>query len=158
MSRNEWPTLDNVSVVIGGPGDMTDNDVLGMVLHMAWAIAAQSVYTMTDPRPDPRIDDDRAHLVAMCSRQQFQAARSQINEFFHLRDGAWRLRDHSIIRLSRDGQRCVYCGTEEGTFHFDHLWPVSKGGSEKANNIVLACEQCNLSKGGKTLQQWMASR
>jgi hypothetical protein len=105
MSRNEWPTLDNVSVVIGGPGDMTDNDVLGMVLHMAWAIAAQSVYTMTDPRPDPRIDDDRAHLVAMCSRQQFQAARSQINEFFHLRDGAWRLRDHSIIRLSRDVAR-----------------------------------------------------
>ena len=51
---------------------------------------------------------------------------------------------------------CKYCG--ELAMTFDHVIPVSKGGSADADNIVLACVSCNSSKGNKDLNVWLASR
>jgi len=48
----------------------------------------------------------------------------------------------------RDGFSCVYCGTGEN-LTFDHLIPRSKGGRTTWENIVTACEPCNLRKGGR---------
>lgn len=48
----------------------------------------------------------------------------------------------------RDGFACVYCGTGEN-LTFDHLIPRSKGGRTTWENIVTACEPCNLRKGGR---------
>ena len=52
--------------------------------------------------------------------------------------------------LSRDGFRCVYCGrghAEQVVLHVDHVIPRSGGGSDDVNNLVAACQECNLSKG-----------
>ncbi|MGH9637491.1 MAG: HNH endonuclease [Candidatus Angelobacter sp.] len=46
----------------------------------------------------------------------------------------------------RDGGRCVKCGGQEN-LEFDHIIPVSMGGSNTARNIQLLCERCNRSKG-----------
>jgi 5-methylcytosine-specific restriction endonuclease McrA len=48
----------------------------------------------------------------------------------------------------RDGFACVYC---KATQHltFDHLIPRSRGGQTTWENIVTACEPCNLRKGGR---------
>ena len=56
--------------------------------------------------------------------------------------------------IDRDGERCVYCGDEIGPFHFDHVFPWSKGGGHSADNIVVACKSCNLSKGSLLLSEW----
>lgn len=48
----------------------------------------------------------------------------------------------------RDGFACVYCGTGDN-LTFDHLIPRSKGGRTTWENIVTACEPCNLRKGGR---------
>lgn len=72
--------------------------------------------------------------------------------------------------LERD-KACVYCGRpvarihddsdggfndqwraydEQGkSFHFDHQIPFIRGGASDESNIVLACAECNLKKGGR---------
>ena len=45
----------------------------------------------------------------------------------------------------RDGGVCVKCGSRRN-LEYDHIVPVSKGGSNTVRNIELLCETCNRSK------------
>lgn len=53
----------------------------------------------------------------------------------------------------RDGFLCQYCGdhlpSEELTF--DHVIPRSRGGRTTWDNVVTACQDCNLAKGNQML-------
>ena len=51
---------------------------------------------------------------------------------------------HEVWR--RDQGRCVECGSQE-RLEFDHIIPLSKGGSNTARNIELRCESHNRTKG-----------
>jgi uncharacterized protein YneR len=53
--------------------------------------------------------------------------------------------DVRIFVWKRDDGRCVQCGSQEN-LEFDHVVPVSKGGSNTARNIQLLCEACNRRK------------
>lgn len=48
----------------------------------------------------------------------------------------------------RDGGKCARCGSRE-RLEYDHIVPISKGGSNTTRNIELLCEKCNRSKGSK---------
>lgn len=51
--------------------------------------------------------------------------------------------------------RCAYCLQNFGEdWHIEHVRPLSKGGSNGPENIVLACHDCNLNKGDKTPEEW----
>jgi HNH endonuclease len=54
--------------------------------------------------------------------------------------------------IERDRSRCVYCGrtSEEVTLHVDHRKSVADGGDNGLDNLVTACEECNLGKGAKS--------
>lgn len=54
--------------------------------------------------------------------------------------------------LLRDKFHCQYCGKEfpSSELTFDHVLPKSKGGETCWDNIVAACDPCNLRKGNKT--------
>jgi hypothetical protein len=54
----------------------------------------------------------------------------------------------------RDNGTCVYCGEKDIDFHLDHVIPQCQGGKNNINNLVLACKKCNMSKGGRTPEQW----
>jgi len=51
----------------------------------------------------------------------------------------------------RDQWECQYCGEPFGTHQltFDHVIPRSRGGRTAWDNIVAACQECNLTKGSK---------
>lgn len=55
--------------------------------------------------------------------------------------------DVKILVWKRDGGQCVRCGSKE-RLEFDHIVPLSMGGSNTARNVQLLCESCNRSKGG----------
>ena len=55
--------------------------------------------------------------------------------------------DVKMIVWQRDGGKCVICGSNE-LLEYDHIIPVSKGGSNTARNIQILCEKCNRAKGG----------
>jgi 5-methylcytosine-specific restriction endonuclease McrA len=53
---------------------------------------------------------------------------------------------HEVWR--RDRGTCVDCGSR-GRLEFDHIIPVSRGGSNTTRNIELRCEPCNRRKGAR---------
>jgi hypothetical protein len=58
---------------------------------------------------------------------------------------SWRnLREH-ILRKDRD--TCRYCGAPAS--HVDHVIPIARGGTDQESNLVAACVNCNLEKGGR---------
>lgn len=51
--------------------------------------------------------------------------------------------------FKRDGFSCRYCGAKppDAILQIDHAIPVSKGGSNDIDNLVTACDKCNIGKG-----------
>lgn len=50
--------------------------------------------------------------------------------------------------------RCAYCEKKSRKWHYDHIVPLSRGGSHALDNLALACPQCNLSKNDRTPDEW----
>jgi HNH endonuclease len=54
--------------------------------------------------------------------------------------------------LQRDGFRCQYCGRsarDGAILHLDHVVPFSAGGETTEENLISACDQCNLGKSAR---------
>jgi len=47
--------------------------------------------------------------------------------------------------LRKHGGKCAYCGSNQD-IHKDHIIPISRGGSDGADNIQPLCVHCNCSK------------
>lgn len=57
--------------------------------------------------------------------------------------------------FARDNNQCQYCGKKYPTteLSLDHIMPRSQGGLNTWENIVCACVNCNVKKGGRTPKQ-----
>ena len=57
--------------------------------------------------------------------------------------------------FARDENRCQYCGHRfpMSELSLDHVVPRSQGGPTSWDNIVCACVNCNVKKGGRTPDQ-----
>lgn len=54
--------------------------------------------------------------------------------------------------LSRDGYKCVSCGSDK-KLHIDHIFPVALGGTSDDSNLQVLCQSCNTSKGKKIIDK-----
>ena len=57
--------------------------------------------------------------------------------------------------FARDNNQCQYCGKKYPTseLSLDHILPRSQGGGSSWENLVCACIDCNVRKGGRTPKQ-----
>lgn len=55
--------------------------------------------------------------------------------------------------FKRDGFTCVYCGATppKVVLHCDHVVAVANGGANDIDNLVTACDACNMGKGAREL-------
>src|SRR5215469_12497286 len=51
--------------------------------------------------------------------------------------------------LEEWGRRCAYCGATGVPLQVEHVLPRSRGGTDRASNLTLACELCNTAKGSE---------
>jgi len=75
-------------------------------------------------------------LLEKLESMEVQKSREPIPE--DVRFAVWR----------RDEGKCVKCGSNKN-LEFDHIIPVSKGGSNTERNIQILCEKCNREKSDK---------
>jgi hypothetical protein len=59
------------------------------------------------------------------------------------------------IIFERDSSKCFYCGQKvnENNATLDHKIPLSKGGTNSKDNLVVCCFECNSIKSGKTFEE-----
>lgn len=61
-------------------------------------------------------------------------------------------------RIEEQGYMCFYCSHPlEDDYHVDHYYPLSNGGSNDIENIVIACPTCNMKKSARDPHEFMAS-
>jgi len=48
---------------------------------------------------------------------------------------------------------CAYCGAREN-LQWEHIIPKSRGGVDSIDNMVQACQQCNIQKGARDPFEW----
>lgn len=57
--------------------------------------------------------------------------------------------------LERDHHTCQYCG--QHATHVDHIIPLARGGHPThPDNLTAACQRCNLRKGTRLPDEWLA--
>lgn len=54
--------------------------------------------------------------------------------------------------MKRDRQTCQYCGSKSD-LTLDHVVPKSRGGVDSWENLVTACNKCNVRKGDRTPEE-----
>lgn len=54
--------------------------------------------------------------------------------------------------MKRDGHICQYCG-HKSDLTLDHVLPRSRGGTDSWENLVTACNKCNVQKGDRTPEE-----
>jgi 5-methylcytosine-specific restriction endonuclease McrA len=67
-------------------------------------------------------------------------------------------RDDVVRQLAQQNNACYYCGVDlqATVFEVDHYIPLSKGGSNGPDNIVIACRFCNRSKNNRDPEVFIA--
>jgi len=103
-------------------------------------------------KEEEHYDDEQLRLVFLeCvdkERQKFERLKSKFNGLSGAAAKPKREAIPEAVRVyvwRRDEGKCVKCGSQE-RLEYDHIIPVSLGGSCTERNIQLLCEPCNRQK------------
>ena len=56
--------------------------------------------------------------------------------------------------LEKFNRRCVYCGKNNVPLEIEHIIPKTRGGTNRIDNLAIACRECNQKKGNKTAEEY----
>ncbi len=60
--------------------------------------------------------------------------------------------------LEKWNRKCAYCGATDTRLEIEHIKPKSKGGSDRVNNLAIACHDCNQAKGNQEIEQFLSGK
>jgi len=63
----------------------------------------------------------------------------------------YEIREYLLEKFNR---KCIYCGKENVLLEIEHIIPKSRGGSNKIDNLGIACHECNQKKGNMTAEEF----
>lgn len=128
-------------------------DYLGVSSNKFWFFKGY-VYDVESVRRNQQYSDDQIQLLILEHFDKERKKFERLNRLYksdNAQEGAYRrerIPEHVRIAVwRRYGGKCARCGRRE-RLEYDHIVPVSKGGSNTGRNIELLCEQCNRKKGG----------
>lgn len=110
--------------------------------------ASKNADKIREQKREYRLANAEKVLAQLRARQNARRARERQAEGNHTPDD---------VRRQYDSQRgkCWWCGKKVGkNYHVDHRVPLSRGGSNAPDNIVVACVKCNLSKHSRLPHEW----
>ena len=100
---------------------------------------------------DHRYINLKVEEFVLYGNEEFQRLKDKLNRIKELTSPRGNKRNNikdeilSFI-LKRDREECVACGSKDN-LQFDHILPLSKGGSDEPENLRVLCRSCNLSRG-----------
>lgn len=91
------------------------------------------------------------------NRDVYRAAQNKRRAAVSGERGAHSAEELSQMYRDQDG-RCAYCEVAlDGSYHVDHMVPLSRGGANDWSNIAIACPRCNWRKNDQTAEEFMNS-
>src|ERR1035437_3010180 len=60
--------------------------------------------------------------------------------------------------LEKYNRKCAYCSRENLPLQIEHIIPKAKGGSNAVNNLTLACKDCNIDKGSRSIEEFLKNK
>jgi 5-methylcytosine-specific restriction endonuclease McrA len=56
--------------------------------------------------------------------------------------------------LEKYGRKCCYCGQKDVPLEIEHIIPKSRGGTDRVDNLAIACHDCNQRKSSQTAKEF----
>lgn len=106
------------------------------------------------------LDYRREHGIEQRTKNRLYYRIALINRRAKIKEiGGEHSKEEISALFTSQGGKCKYCGCDiSKNFHIDHFIPISKGGRNSIDNLVLSCPPCNLSKGSKLYSDWITTR
>jgi 5-methylcytosine-specific restriction endonuclease McrA len=87
---------------------------------------------------------------------EYNRARHSKRKAHKLRNGGSHSAEQVLNLLKKQLDRCHYCGEKLTEWHQEHKTPLSRGGTDNIENIVVSCPSCNWRKRDKTEEEFYA--
>ncbi|MEX2255374.1 MAG: HNH endonuclease signature motif containing protein [Acidimicrobiia bacterium] len=131
----------------------SDETPIGLKLsggHAVWLVLSRLFYDSTG-----RLDEADVRTLVAERDLKVRKTVARAMQRVALADGVARMQpgrenipdDVKLFVWQRDGGACVKCGAQ-ADLEFDHVIPVTMGGSSTARNLQILCANCNSEKGG----------
>jgi len=93
--------------------------------------------------------------VATFDTQAIRANAGKLPSWAYQRGPQYGFENVKMYVRHRDNYTCQYCGKKfPERLEIDHIVPRSRGGSDRPDNLVCACHECNQTKGNKTAEEF----
>jgi 5-methylcytosine-specific restriction endonuclease McrA len=73
-------------------------------------------------------------------------------DYQHGQLSGYEVREYVLLKWNH---QCAYCDARDVPLELDHVQPRSKHGTDRVNNLTLACHSCNQRKGNRDVREFL---